>query len=321
MPKAVSCEEMPERKNTSNKADGSRPVYDQNSTANATRAETLRGVGWMVIAVAGLAGIVIAVRALKPDLAVPQILFLRALIGLVAIAAIMIPKEGIRSLITKRPGFQILRNATHVGGQYCVFFGVISVPLAVVTSIEYTIPALTAAMAALTIGEKVNRYRWIGMAVSFLGVMIIVRPGIVPVGLPTMMVIFGAVLFSMQNVMVKVLSQTESASTMVFTMNIIQSLILLGPAIYLWITPELHHVPWIVLLGLSGLTTHFCLSKALVLIDTSVCFPIDFLRLPFIAVIAYLLWDETFSPWVAVGALVIFASTYFSIRKEAKDAG
>ncbi len=295
-------------------------MNDQNSTANATRAETLRGIGWMVIAVAGLAGIVIAVRALKPDMTVPQLLFFRALIGLIAIAAIMIPQEGLRSLITKRPGFQFLRNATHASGQYCVFFGVISVPLAVVTSIEYTIPALTAAIAAMTIGEKVNRYRWIGMAVSFLGVMIIVRPGIVPVGIPTMMVIFGAVLFSAQNVMVKVLSHTESASTMVFTMNVIQSLLFLGPAVYLWVMPEWHHLPWLLLLGLSGLTTHFCLSKALVLIDTSVCFPIDFLRLPFIAFIAYLLWDETFSPWVAVGALVIFASTYFSIRKEANDA-
>ncbi len=295
-------------------------MNEQNSTANATRAETLRGVGWMIIAVAGLAGIVIAVRALKPDMTVPQLLFFRAIIGLIAISAIMIPQEGIRSLITKRPGFQFLRNATHAGGQYCVFFGVISVPLAVVTLIEYTIPALTAAIAAMTIGEKVNRYRWFGMAVSFIGVLIIVRPGIVPVGIPTMMVILGAVLFSAQNVMVKVLSHTDSASTMVFTMNVVQSLLFLGPALYLWVAPEWHHVPWLLLLGLSGLTTHFCLSKALVLIDTSVCFPIDFLRLPFIALIAFWLWDETFSPWVAVGALVIFASTYFSIRKEANDA-
>ena len=149
----------------------------QDNTAYATRAETLRGVGWMIIAVAGLAGIVIAVRALKPDMTVPQLLFFRAIIGLIAISAIMIPKEGIKALITKHLGFQILRNITHAGGQYCVFFGVISVPLAVVTSIEYTIPAITAAIAAMTINEKVNRYRWIGMAVSFLGVLIIVRPG------------------------------------------------------------------------------------------------------------------------------------------------
>ncbi|MBK19595.1 MAG: hypothetical protein CMM52_12245 [Rhodospirillaceae bacterium] len=295
-------------------------MTEPKSTANATRAETLRGIGWTVIATGGLAGIVIAVRALKPDISVPELLFLRAVIGLVAISVIMIPKQGIRALITKRPGLQFVRNATHVGAQYCVFFGVIYVPLAVVTSVEYTIPAITAAIAAMTIGEKVKRYRWIGMAISFMGVLIVVRPGIVPVTLPIMVVILGTLLFSAQNVMVKVLSQTDSASTMVFTMNAIQCLILIGPAIYLWVTPQWHHVPWLLLLGFSGIITHFCLSKALVLIDTSVCFPIDFLRLPFIAVIAYLIWDETFSPWVAVGAFVIFVSTYFLVHKEAKDA-
>lgn len=295
-------------------------MMEQNTTGNATRTETLRGVAWMSIAVTGLAGIVIAVRALKPDITIPEILFLRAIIGLIAISVIMVPKYGLSNLLTKRLPFQILRNVTHVSAQYCVFFAVISVPLAVVTSIEYTIPALTAAFAAMTIGERVKFYRWIGMTVSFLGVLIIVRPGFVPISIPTLMVILGAILFSAQNVMVKVLSQTESAGTMVFTMNLIQCLILLGPAVYFWVMPQWHHVPWLLLLGTSGIITHFCLSKALVLIDTSVCFPIDFLRLPFIALIAYILWGETFSPWVLLGALVIFASTYFSVRKEAKEA-
>ena len=292
---------------------------NQKITVNPNRTETLHGIAWMLIAVAGLAGIVIAVRALKPDIGITEILFLRALIGLIFISVFMIPKYGYKTLRTKRLPFQILRNFTHVGAQYCVFFAVISVPLAVVTSIEYTIPALTAAIAAMTIGERVKKYRWISMAVSFAGVLIIIRPGFVPVGIPTLMVILGAILFSAQNVMVKVLSQNESAGTMVFTMNLIQSLILVGPAIYFWVTPDWHHLPWLLLLGTSGIITHFCISKALVLIDTSVCFPLDFLRLPFIALIAYLLWGETFSPWVLIGALVIFASTYFSVRREAKE--
>lgn len=293
---------------------------NQKITVNPNRTETLHGIAWMLIAVAGLAGIVIAVRALKPDIGITEILFLRALIGLIFISVFMIPKYGYKTLRTKRLPFQILRNFTHVGAQYCVFFAVISVPLAVVTSIEYTIPALTAAIAAMTIGERVKKYRWISMAVSFAGVLIIIRPGFVPVGIPTLMVILGAILFSAQNVMVKVLSQNESAGTMVFTMNLIQSLILVGPAIYFWVTPDWHHLPWLLLLGTSGIITHFCISKALVLIDTSVCFPLDFLRLPFIALIAYLLWGETFSPWVLIGALVIFASTYFSVRREAKES-
>ena len=293
---------------------------NQKITVNPNRTETLHGIAWMLIAVAGLAGIVIAVRALKPDIGITEILFLRALIGLIFISVFMIPKYGYKTLRTKRLPFQILRNFTHVGAQYCVFFAVISVPLAVVTSIEYTIPALTAAIAAMTIGERVKKYRWISMAGSFAGVLIIIRPGFVPVGIPTLMVILGAILFSAQNVMVKVLSQNESAGTMVFTMNLIQSLILVGPAIYFWVTPDWHHLPWLLLLGTSGIITHFCISKALVLIDTSVCFPLDFLRLPFIALIAYLLWGETFSPWVLIGGLVIFASTYFSVRREAKES-
>ena len=67
-------------------------MMEQNTTGNATRTETLRGVAWMSIAVAGLAGIVIAVRALKPDITIPEILFLRAIIGLIVISVIMVPK-------------------------------------------------------------------------------------------------------------------------------------------------------------------------------------------------------------------------------------
>ena len=79
-------------------------------------------------------------------------------------------------------------------------------------------------------------------------------------------------------------------------MNVIQSLVLLGPALYVWTTPELHHWPWLLMLGLSGILTHYCLSRALAIADMSVVLPLDFLRLPFIALIAYWVWGETFSP-------------------------
>lgn len=272
----------------------------------------------MLIAVFGLAGIMISVRALKPDIHVLELLFLRALVGLIVITVIMAPR-GRRGLITKRPVMQIFRNLAHVIAQFCVFFAVITIPLAQVTAIEFTIPAMTAALAALTIGEKVSSHRWIGMAVSFVGVLFIVRPGFVEVPVEVLIIIVGALFFSINNVMVKVLSQTDSAGNMVFTMNALQVLILIGPAIYFWTNPEWRHVPWILMLGLSGMIAHYCMSRALQLIDTSVCFPIDFLRLPLIAVIAWLAWDETFSPWTVVGAMIIFGSTYYAVSRESKE--
>ena len=70
------------------------------------------------------------------------------------------------------------------------------------------------------------------------------------------------------------------------------------------------------MLGLSGSCTHYCLSRAMAIADTSIVLPLDFLRLPFIAIIAYMVWGETFSPWTAVGAAIIFGSSYYAIMRE-----
>ena len=272
----------------------------------------------MLVAVAGLAVIAISVRALKPEISIPQLLFIRAFIGLAVITPFALSK-GWKGLITYNPGLQVTRNITHVAAQYCVFFAIITVPLAEVTSIEYTIPMMTAGMAALMLGEKVNRHRWYGMVASFFGVLLIIRPGLSGVQPAVLMVVLGAIFFSLNNVMVKKLSMVDSASTMVFNMNAIQILLLAIPAFFVWTPLEWRHLPWLLGLGLSGLVTHYCISRALAHADTSVLFPLDFLRLPVIALIAWAYWGETFSIWVIAGAIVIFTSTYLSIRRETRE--
>ena len=282
------------------------------------RRDNLRGALWGLGMMAGLGGVSISIRALKPDLPLQELLFFRASIGLIAISLIMLP-QGWRILIPRRPGLQIVRNLFHVSAQYCVFFAVAIIPLAEVTAIEFTVPLITCLMAAPMLKEKIGRTRWIGMIIGFIGVLFVVRPvfDVVP---PAMLIaLFGAVLFSFNTVLVKILSQVEEAGTMVFVMNVIQTVVLLGPALYVWTTPEWHHVPWLLLLGLAGILTHYCLSRALAIADTSVVLPLDFLRLPFIALIAYLVWDETFSPWSALGAAIIVGSSYFAIMRVRRE--
>jgi drug/metabolite transporter (DMT)-like permease len=224
--------------------------------------------------------------------------------------------RGGRGFRSRRPGLQVLRNASHVLGQFCVFYGVLAIPLAEVTAIEYTIPAMTAALAAIFLGEKVTRHRWIGMAISFAGVLFVVRPVFAEIPPAMFVVILGAVFFAVQAIMVRVLSQIESAETLVFNMNLLQSLMLLGPALYVWTAPAWRHLPWLAVLGLAGMAAHYCMGRALGLADISVCMPLDFLRLPFIAGIAFVAWGETFSPWSALGAAVIFGGQYFAIVRE-----
>lgn len=283
------------------------------------RNNNVRGALWGLGMVAGLGGVSIAVRTLKPDIALQELLFFRAFIGLVAITLIMLPK-GWRILIPRRPGLQLVRNLFHVSAQYCVFFAVVIIPLAEVTAIEFTVPLITCLMAAPLLKEKIGRTRWIGMIVGFIGILFVVRPVFEVVPPAMLIAILGAVLFSCNTILVKILSEVEEASTMVFVMNVIQSLVLLGPALYVWTTPEWHHVPWLLMLGLSGILAHYCLSRALAIADTSVVLPLDFLRLPFIALIAYWVWGETFSPWSALGAVIIFGSSYFAIMKVRRES-
>ena len=223
----------------------------------------------MLVAVAGLAVIAISVRALKPEISIPQLLFIRAFIGLVVITPFALSK-GWKGLISCNPGLQITRNITHVAAHSVCHHHSAS---SRVTSIEYTIPMMTAAMAALMLGEKVKSHRWYGMAASFCGVLLIIRPGFLEVQAAVWMVVLGAVFFSMNNVMVKKLSMLDSASTMVFNMNAIQVLLLAMPAYLVWTTPQWSHLPWLLGLGLSGLVTHYCRSRALAYADTSVLFP------------------------------------------------
>jgi drug/metabolite transporter (DMT)-like permease len=278
----------------------------------------MKGALWGLGMMVGLGGVSISIRALKPDIPLPELLFFRAFIGLIAISFFMLPK-GWRILIPRRPGLQVVRNLLHVSAQYCLFFAVAIIPMAEVTAIEFTVPLITCLMAAPLLKEKIGRMRWIGMIVGFIGILFVVRPVFEDVPTVMWIAIFGAVLFSLNTVMVKILSEVEEAGTMVFVMNVIQSLVLLVPAYYVWITPQWHHAPLLLMLGLSGILTHYCLSRALAIADTSVVLPLDFLRLPFIALIAYLVWGETFSPWSGLGALIIVGSSYFAIMKVRKE--
>jgi drug/metabolite transporter (DMT)-like permease len=79
-------------------------------------------------------------------------------------------------------------------------------------------------------------------------------------------------------------------------------------------------VPWILVWGLSGLFAHYTMARALRLADISLIYPLDFLRLPFMALIGYLLYAEGLDPWVVLGAAIIFGANYYSVRQEALGA-
>jgi drug/metabolite transporter (DMT)-like permease len=99
-------------------------------------------------------------------------------------------------------------------------------------------------------------------------------------------------------------------------MNLIQILLAVIPASFVWITPSLLDVKWILLVGIGGFFSHYCLTRAFQVADTLTVIPIDFMRLPIIAIIGYFFYNEGLEIALLFGAVVIFVGNYYNIRYE-----
>src|SRR5712664_3665712 len=249
----------------------------------------------------------IAARELLRHMGPFEILLMRSLAMLLMVLGMLArASAGMR---TRRLGLHVWRNLFHFGGQYAWVYSLGALPLATVFAIEFTMPVWTAILAALILGERLNRGRIVMLVLGLAGVLIILRPGFALVQPAALVMLAGSFAYASMNVATKRLSASDSALAVVFYMAVIQLPLALIPALPHWVEPRLGDLPWILLVGTAGLTAHFCLTRAFRIADATLVAPIDFLRLPLIAVVGMLFYGEPLELSIMLGAAVIFSSS------------
>ena len=285
------------------------------TTATGRPNDALGAMAWMGMTIAAFLTQMIAVRALADDLNVFQILLIRNVVSLLILTPTALAR-GPAVLITHRFRTHVVRNAANFVGQASWIYAVTLLPLAVVTALEFTTPIWVALLAAIFLGERLNGNRLIAIGFGFLGVLVILRPGLEAVDPAAMVIIGSAIFFAASNVWVKALTRTESAFTIVLYMQLIQLPLSGTAAMFDWTNPTWAHAPWLLVIGIAGLSAHYGMTRAFALADATVVGPIDFLRLPITAVVAYILYEEGLNPFVLGGALLIFAGNFYSVWQE-----
>ena len=275
-----------------------------------------RAALWMSGALVSFSAMAIAGRQLAAELTTFQILFFRSLGGLAVLAAFL-QRSGWAQVHTQVFGTHLLRNVAHFGGQYAWFYGIALIPLTEVFAIEFTVPIWTAILATIFLGERMTGLRAMGVALGFVGVLVMLRPGVEAISAPALVVLGGALCFAVSHVFMKRLSGSEVPLTIPFYMTVIQLPIALLPALPHWVWPSTGSWPWVGVVGLSAVSAHYCLARAFQLADATVVVPMDFLRLPLIAVIGFAFYGEALSVWVFVGALIVFAATWLNLKAAA----
>ena len=288
------------------------------SSPAGSLAPVLQATLWMGGAVLSFSAMAVAARQLLTHMGIFQILFLRTFIALLVVLAVAAAYGQFARLRTARMGIHLLRNGTHFAGQYCWIFAISVLPLATVFAIEFTMPVWVALLAYLFLGERLNGPRLVMLGLGIAGVIVILKPGVGVIQPAALVMLLGALCYAANMITTKTLSKTDSVFAILFWMNLIQSPLALIPAIPQWSALTLADSPWIAALAGGSLCAHYCMTRAFKLADASVVVPVDFLRLPLIAVVGALAYGEPLDPWVFVGAAIIFAGTYYSLSRESR---
>ena len=281
---------------------------------------TLQAALWMIGAIVSFSSMAIAGRALSGDLSSFEMMMYRSFIGLFIILVVGTALGKFREIRMARLRLHVLRNLCHFTGQNLWFTALPLITLAQVFALEFTSPIWVVVFAVVFAGERLSRPRVLAVALGFTGAMMVARPGIGgdPFGL--MLAAMSAIFFAGSIVSTRVLTRTETTFGILFWLTVTQAV--MGLVTTGWdgqiAWPSAANWPWVVVIGCAGLLAHTCLTKALAVAPAIVVTPMDFLRLPAIALIGAAFYAEPLNPWVLIGAALIFAGNYANVWSETR---
>lgn len=283
----------------------------------------VRVVLWMVGTLLSFCVMAVSVRELSlHGLNTFEILAVRSGIGLLILLGLLLVRPSLRSHVrARRMPLHLLRNSVHYAGQYLWAIGLTVLPFATVFALEFTMPAWTVLLAPWLLRERLTPSRVGVVVLGLVGVLVILRPGVETVNHGAFLVLVAAVFYSLTMITTKQLTATETTLSIVFWMSVIQlPLSMLGSDPMIFTRLGTSALLPVLGLGIGGLSSHYCLSNAFRAGDATLVVPLDFMRIPLIAVVGWAFYGERLDIFVLIGAVVIVTGVIWNLRSEAARA-
>ena len=268
---------------------------------------------WMLFSVFAFCFVAIGVKQINTNINPFQIIFFRAFIGLISLM-IILPKTIIAGSFSNIKQ-HLFRNFFHLVAQYGWVIGIVYLSLAEVTAIEFTTPIWILILAAIFLKEKITFNKTIGILLGFIGVLIILKPGLEIISHNAIVVLLSAICFAIAHIATKKIVRKNSASDVVFIMCLTQLPVSFACSYSNWNWPNLTDYFWLLLIGLSGIAAHFCMANALKKEDISRLIPLDYLRLPILILVGIFFYNEGFDTTIIIGGSLIFIGNYINQKK------
>ena len=256
------------------------------------------------------------VKYLSNDLNPFTICFFRCLIGLIIVLPFII-KNKFKAIKSKNIKLQFYRSFINVISMITWFSAIGIMHLEKATALGFTTPLFTTILAVIILREVIRAHRITALFIGFLGVLIIIRPGYLPIESGTLLMLIASFSFSIVLIMVKKLSDIDSSLTIIFYHLLFMTPLTFIIAIFFWEGINFSQFFIFVLMGSAGLISHWCLAQAFKLSDTTFIMPFQFTKLIWASFIGYVIFAESPDKWTWFGGIIIFTSVIYITYREA----
>ena len=285
--------------------------------SRAPQQSALRGIVYLMGTIFMFGLLEATAKYVSASYPVPQVVWARLLFQVLLFLPFVAVMGFPAILRTRRPVLQLVRSGLMACATVTMFTTLTFIPLADANAIVYLSPVLVTALSVPLLGERVGIYRWCAVIVAFLGVLVIMRPGLGIVHWGASLALITALAYAFYQIVTRTLRQTDSPLTTMFYTPLVGVVVMSAVVPFYWVTPDLEGWLLMALTGIFGGLGHFLLIKALDFVEASTLQPYQYLHILWAAVLGYFVFGDFPDLWTCIGAVLVLGSGLFIFHREA----
>ena len=299
----------------------SAPAVDVDSLSRLIPSRTVRGFVLAVVSGIFFNFLNGAVKELASEMPPLFVAWGRWIAGLAVIAPWLLWRTGVAGFRTQDMKLHGFRGLFHTTGYGLWYEAVVWLPLATMAALGFTGPIFVTIGAVVFLHETVHWRRWAAVGVGFVGMLVIVRPGLTELNPGIIMMLLAVPLMAGSNLVGKVVSGRDRPAGVVFWQSLVGMICFAPLGLWYWQTPTLPQLALFVSMGVFGTLGYFFITWAYRLLDISALQPITFLGIVWAALMDIAIWGKTSDVWTFVGAAIIVTATSYIAHREARAGG